>query len=77
MKDVAQAFHYWMSRHGIERHGVKVTIEFPTEREAARAAFFVKHEFEEGSLIPDVRSPGLWNFRACGFDFELRPLSKD
>lgn len=75
-KDIAGELAEWIHSHGIVQNGLKVTIEFVTEDDAGRAAYYVKREFEEHSLVPDIRSPGFPNFKAHGIDFTLAARSK-
>lgn len=70
-RDIAADIAEWVHKHGIVQNGLKVTIEFATEEDAARAAFYVKSEFERDSLAPDVRSPGFPKFKAHGISFVL------
>ena len=70
-RDIAGDLAEWVHSHGIVQNGLKVTIEFVTEEDAARAAFYVKREFEADSLVPDVRTPGFPKFKAHGISFEL------
>jgi hypothetical protein len=75
MRDVANELRRWLSENLINRDDVCVTITFPTERDAAAAAFYVKREFESSFMAPDFRTAGFWKFKAFGIDFEF--LSKE
>ena len=71
MNEVAGTLRSWLDKHSIGGDVVKVRIEFDTELNAARAAYYVKREFERDSLLPDVELPGFRTFKSFGIGFEI------